>query len=160
MSALARRCLLVLAIALPTSALAAKSAHENVTFDAAAFAEQKEALVKALRSERYAEITPEDKEKVVDALDRMQTQLASVTAIDQLEPKARTAVYNDQELINQILTQAAEDSRIVCSREQVTGSHRQTNVCKTVAQRRHEREAAQNSLRNEQRAGLRPPAGG
>lgn len=36
----------------------------------------------------------------------------------------------------------AEDDRMVCRREKMTGSHRPETVCKTVAQRRLEREEA------------------
>ena len=44
----------------------------------------------------------------------------------------------------------AEDDRMVCRREKMTGSHRPETICKTVAQRRVEREEAR-SRRSEPR---------
>ena len=39
----------------------------------------------------------------------------------------------------------AEDDRMVCRREKTTGSHRPETICKTVAQRRAEREQSRDS---------------
>lgn len=39
----------------------------------------------------------------------------------------------------------AEDDRMVCRREKTTGSHRPETICKTVAQRRLEREQSRDS---------------
>ena len=40
----------------------------------------------------------------------------------------------------------AEDDRMVCRREKMTGSHRPETICKTVAQRRMEREQARDAM--------------
>ena len=42
------------------------------------------------------------------------------------------------------LVNNAEDDRMICRREKMTGSHRPETICKTVAQRRVEREEARN----------------
>lgn len=50
-----------------------------------------------------------------------------------------------------------EDNKLVCTREVVTGSHFRRNRCRTVAERRAEREAAQEALDRLQRSTLTGP---
>ena len=57
------------------------------------------------------------------------------------------ALVNEQNQINQILSQAAADSRLVCRREAQIGSLRTTTQCKTVAERRRDAQEAQEALR-------------
>lgn len=60
-------------------------------------------------------------------------------------------------------TKAAEDAEaeklrddeILCARQMRTGSHRKTRVCRTVAERKREREQAQEIMRNTQNGGTR-----
>lgn len=54
-------------------------------------------------------------------------------------------VFNDLEWIEATINQA-EDERMVCEMEKTTGSNRKTRVCKTVAQKRKEAEAARNIM--------------
>lgn len=102
----------------------------------------------ALHSEQYSEIGMEDKSKVSAAIARIRDNLGAHETVEQANPEARTAIFNDQEVINTILTRAHADSRMVCQRERLTGSNRHTNVCMTVAQRREARENSSDVLRN------------
>jgi hypothetical protein len=102
----------------------------------------------ALHSERYSEIGMEDKSKVSAAIARIRTNLGNHETVEQANPQARTAIFNDQETINTILTRAHADSKMVCQRERLTGSNRQTQVCLTVAQRRDARNNGTDALRN------------
>lgn len=102
----------------------------------------------ALHSEQYSEIGLEDKSKVSAAISRIRDNLGQHETAEQASPLARTAIYNDQELINSILSRAHADSRMVCRRERLTGSNRQTQVCMTVAQRRDAMENSRDVLRN------------
>ncbi|MFK7885838.1 MAG: hypothetical protein AB8G16_03145 [Gammaproteobacteria bacterium] len=60
-------------------------------------------------------------------------------------------------------TKAAEDAEaeklrddeILCARQMRTGSHRKTRVCRTVAERKRERQQAQEIMRNTQTGGTR-----
>jgi hypothetical protein len=79
-----------------------------------------------------------------------------VSAVAQLDDVIKVQVFNDQELVNNPLTEAAEDSRMVCTRERAVGSHMATKVCKTVGQRRLEREQSKDVMRNTMRAKLVP----
>jgi len=97
--------------------------------------------------EKYSEISKQDAEKVRSALGRMATQLASADGtVSGLSADQLAVVFNDQELINAILTQAGEDSRLVCTRERPVGSRRPITHCMTVAEKRRHREEVQNEM--------------
>lgn len=81
-----------------------------------------------------------------DLLASRQGQLLSLiegkdTLLD-LDEADRTAAINSLEWIRAEVNDA-EENRLVCRREKRTGSHMQSRVCKTVAERRKEREDAQ-----------------
>lgn len=131
--------------------------HAQVEFDPAVFTQQKQALEhEIIAGERYRGIAPKDRERVLEALDRMESNLQGVRAIGELDERRRLAVFNDQEMINVLLTQAAEDSRVVCTRETPVGTRLATKVCKTVGERRRDRETAREALRDGSRLPLRP----
>lgn len=111
-------------------------------------AEQLARVERALATEEYSEVGLEDKGKVQAALGRIRTKVGDHATIAQVNPQFRTEIYNDQELINTILTRAHADSRVVCRRERTTGSNRPTQVCMTVAQRREMMENSRDALRN------------
>jgi hypothetical protein len=64
-----------------------------------------------------------------------------------MSPAQRVELFNTQETVNRLLTRAAEDSRLVCKRERRTGSNYVTSACQTVADRRRQREAGAEALR-------------
>lgn len=122
------------------------------------FFEQKKKIEEALADgETYSEIKARDREQVSTALQRIATALTSAGTVEALDDKEKADVFNDQELVNNILTQAGEDSRLVCRREKRVGSHRVTTQCTTVGQRRREAEESQKALRDNQGIKL-PPA--
>lgn len=132
--------LFVLVVALFASL--AQASDELVLADAATFSTQK-AKVEAemTKGGAYAEIRSEDRDEVRIRMDRIALALAN--GPDEAPSPARQVdIFNDQEAINQILTRAKEESRLVCSRVRKTGSKFPTNRCVTVAQERREREAA------------------
>ncbi|MCF7223401.1 hypothetical protein [Marilutibacter chinensis] len=96
--------------------------------------------------EKYAELTAEDRMRVKASLDRMQRLIEQSGPVVQMQPDEQVELFNEQETVNQILTAAAEDSRLVCRREQRTGSRFVTSSCMTVAERRRQREASVESL--------------
>lgn len=104
------------------------------------FDEQRTQLMADLADgETYAEISAEDRDKVVSALGRMQRMLGDRTPAA-LHPDDRAALMNEQELINNLLSQARKDSRLVCTRETPVGTRMPTTVCRTVAERRRLRD--------------------
>lgn len=123
----------------------------TLTADAPA-AQQLTSVENALRSEEYSEMTLENRSRVQAALNRIRVKLGSNERVDQLPPLQRTDVFNDQELINTLMSTAKEDSRMVCRSERPTGSNRPQRVCATVAQRRIATESAKNMMRELQPA--------
>ena len=66
--------------------------------------------------ETYSEISAEDKATVMAALKRIARKLESSGDVDNLTASEKAAVFNDQELANNILTKAGDDSLLVCKR--------------------------------------------
>ena len=113
------------------------------------FQAQHQAILQALDDgETYSEIHSQDRQAVKSSLDRISTLLADAQSVDQLSETNRVEVFNEQERVNTLLTRAREDSRMVCTREKKVGSHRATNNCMTVGQRRRAREQSQDALLN------------
>lgn len=113
------------------------------------FAAQRAQILEELGDgETYSEIKPAEREKVKSALARISAALAQSGGAAELGEEQKVAVFNDQELVNNILTAAGENSRLVCKRVKKTGSHMSSNQCMTVAARDRAREHAQEQLRN------------
>jgi len=130
----------------------AKPEKSEVKFDAKApVAEQIQAVEKAISSENYSEIGLEDKSRVQQALGRIKLAVGDHQHVEQLSPHDQTQVFNDQEVINTIMTRAHADSRMVCRRERSTGSNMPQSVCLTVAQRRKAQEESRKALNDTQR---------
>ncbi|WP_028917914.1 hypothetical protein [Pseudoxanthomonas sp. J35] len=123
---------------------------------ARSFDAQRTAILQALADgETYSEIGAEERRQVRASLDRIDALLNGVQDVNQLSERDKVEVFNEQERINTLLTRAREDSRLVCVREKKVGSHRATNNCQTVAERRRAHEQTQNALMNNR--GVRLP---
>jgi hypothetical protein len=100
--------------------------------------------------ETYAEISNMDRSTVRELLQRISTRLESVASLDELTDEEKALLFNDQEQVNVILTQAASDSRQVCRHEAATGTRFKKTRCYTVAERRRRMEQDQDDLRRSQ----------
>jgi hypothetical protein len=142
-------------------ALAPLAANANVPSDgntfspekgldlSGSFEAQRSAIMSALGDGKtYSEISANDRQRVTASLSRISSLLGGAGSVEELPGATRVEVFNEQELVNTVLTQAREDSRLVCTREKKVGSHRTTNNCMTVAERRRAREQSQDALRN------------
>jgi hypothetical protein len=94
----------------------------------------------------YGEISATERREVLAALARIRTALGPSGDASQLTERQKLRVFNDQELINNILTSADEDSRLVCRREKKTGTHLASNQCLTVAERQRAADHARDTL--------------
>ncbi|HEY9540647.1 MAG TPA: hypothetical protein VIR05_03305 [Luteimonas sp.] len=94
----------------------------------------------------YGEVSPTDRREVLAALARIRTALGPSGDASRLNERQKLRVFNDQELINNILTSADEDSRLVCRREKKTGTHMASNQCMTVAERQRAADHARDTL--------------
>lgn len=119
--------------------------------------EQLSLVEAAVLSEHYKEIGEADRMAVRDALGRIRAHVGSNTSVDGLSPDIRTAVFNDQELVNSIMTRAHADSRLVCERVRLTGSNRRQQACMTVAEKRELKDNSQDILRTWHRWNMRRP---
>lgn len=114
-----------------------------------AFAEQKQDLiVKLSDGKTYSEISSKDKGVVTAALDRMEVQINGAGGVEGLTMEQKVQVFNDQEVVNTILTQARKDSRLVCKRETTVSSRIPSTQCRTVAERKRAYEEGQNLIRD------------
>lgn len=144
----------VLLGALASTAAASSNADSKLDLRIA-FDGQRNLILSALQDgETYSEIKPEDKRQVRASLDRIADLLAGSATADSLSEADKVKVFNEQELVNTILTRARADSRVVCTRERRVGSHRTTNVCYTVAERRRMHEETHNALIDNRRVQL------
>ncbi|TDB32886.1 hypothetical protein TEP_04000 [Stenotrophomonas sp. TEPEL] len=103
--------------------------------------------------ETYSELSGADRSRVRETLSRLRgvgEQYANGVGMPE---SVQTQVFNDQEVVNVLLTQAREDSRLICRREKAIGSNRTTTQCSTVAERARQREAADRDLARAQRGG-------
>lgn len=106
------------------------------------FHDQKASILRDLKDGAvYREISYQDSKTVRDALDRMSARLGEVAAIEDLDEQEKVEVFNDQELVNTILTMAENDSRTVCRRRGQLGTNFKTTTCETVKERRERQEA-------------------
>ena len=117
-----------------------------------AFAGQREAILEEMHSGgRYAEITPEAREEVLQSLQAMAEVLEGRARIADLTPEERVLVFNAQGVVNTHLTFAAEQSREECRRERKVGTHFRTTICNTVAEWTRQLEDAQQEMNLKQR---------
>ena len=145
-----------LVFALMISAAPLALANTPVAVDAGDFAAQRANIEKGLADGKtYAEISASDRSKVRESLDRMAAMLEGGKTPETLPADQKVDLYNSQETINTILAQAAADSRMVCTREVATGSHRKVTTCATAAERARRRQQDQDAMSKSQRA----PAG-
>ncbi len=103
--------------------------------------------------ETYSELKQDERTRVNDALARMRAAVEQYPARDSMPEPVQTQVFNDQQVVNTVLTQAREDSRLICQREKPIGSNRTTTQCMTVAERARQKERAQQDMRQVMRAG-------
>ena len=122
------------------------------TFDKQQFATYDAQVKSDLQGNRYKEIAPEDQETVVKTLNRMEERWKRADADGKLNVNDTIEMGNDQEIVSNILHQAAADSRVICNRETPMGTKIAKNVCRTVAQMRREEKESQDSLRMEQQS--------
>jgi hypothetical protein len=138
-------CVLALLLAVPAAAFAAEPEVDVV---AKPFAAQRAAIEAGLSDGKtYAEISPADRRTVTTALERMTSLLAGAQDPASLDDDTRIALFNEQEVVNTILTRAREDSRVVCRKRAPIGTRFAKGSCETVAEARRAREASQDELR-------------
>jgi hypothetical protein len=140
----------ILAASLMFALMAPAFARDNGGLPVAASKEHFEALkaqlTSALETTRFGDIKPDDKQAVLKALDRIETRYNKVVKSDQMSDDDRVDMFNDQEIINTIITRAAADSRMICERTVSAGTHMMRVSCMTLAVRKERAKTGQDAM--------------
>lgn len=124
------------------------ASQQQVALDEGNFADQRQEIEEDLADGKtYAEISNSDRATVRESLHRIGNRLEGVDSIDSLDMETKVDIFNEQEKINTILTQAAADSRLVCERSAPTGTRMRKTQCQTVAERRRRAEDDKHNMR-------------
>lgn len=108
--------------------------------------EQQELRQKVLAGKgAYKDIDAEVRLDLLDKQETVMRLLEGRKSTSELTPPDQVALVNTLGIIAAIV-EKAEDERMVCRREKMTGSNRPETICKTVAQLRQEREEADKFL--------------
>lgn len=105
----------------------------------------------------YGKIRRNDRAEVNAALERMETLFEKAGSTAQMDKADKVSLYNDQELVNNILTDAKDGYREICRFERTTGSHRMGTKCQTAREIRESRDNAQAAIDSKLKSHLRPP---
>jgi hypothetical protein len=125
---------------------------ESLKLEPAEFLASRDAIEKEIRgSAVFRELDLAERKEVTRALDRMERVLTGIDSIDALDPPVRTQLFNDQELVNNLLTRAQSDDQVVCQRTKRVGSKLYSNTCLTVGDRRRSKESVQEEIQRLQR---------
>ncbi|RPE76997.1 hypothetical protein EDC50_2250 [Vulcaniibacterium tengchongense] len=120
----------------------AAAANEGGTDSEAILAQQRQIRAEAMAGKgRFKDLDPARRSELFAQQDEVTRLLTGTSRTSELSETDRIAVFNALEAVEAIVNQA-EDERMVCERHKPVGSNRLQTVCKTVAQRRAEREAA------------------
>lgn len=93
----------------------------------------------------YVEIGSDQRGTVLAALQRIDSAYAA-SADTQLSDASRVTLTADQSLVNEILTKARDDSRLICRRDAKVGSNMLSSQCMTAAERRRVQERGKQGL--------------
>lgn len=142
-------CIALAAIALPSAeARKSKDLPSDASVDRTSWPDFRAYIEKEVRSgDSLAEMSPEDRAEVGAILDRMGRLMDGVDDVSELHNDDRIKLFNEQDRLRVLLTQAESDSRMECRREKVTGSNMPRSICRTVAEWRRYREQGQEFVR-------------
>lgn len=101
----------------------------------------------------FSELKLDDRSRVREAMGRMRVTLERYPGESSIPSAAKADLFNDQQIVNTVLTQAREDSRLICRREKATGSNFAVTQCLTLAQRERMKDDARRQLNTAQRVG-------
>ena len=113
------------------------------------FEEQKATILKDIKEDTiYDEIEYSDVKLVKGALENMTITLSGVTDVIELSDDSKAELFNNQEIVNTILTMAENDSRMVCRRRGTLGTNFKTTTCESMKDRRERQEADRIAIDN------------
>ena len=134
-------------VAMLLAAAVSTAAAQSDNTSAAAIRAQQDQIRAELadRQGRFKHLDPEKKATVLEHQSTVLSRLEGVERTTELREIDQLAIFNALESIEAILNKA-EDDRMICERYKPTGSNRPTTLCKTVAQRRAEKQVADDNM--------------
>ena len=136
----------MLLFATAVSADNAQQAPSVVIKDVAKFLDYQRDVRDDVKSSKFKHMDESSKEKLLAAQDEIFGLLKGRKSIDELTHEQQVELYNAQNLVAGILTDAELD-RPVCKREKRVGSNMATTVCTTKRQMDEHRDDIQRGLR-------------
>ena len=94
---------------------------------------------------RFADMDQATRDRLLQTQDKVLALLDGKSSSKELSVPDQLLLFNSLEEISAIVN-TAEDGRMVCERVRRVGSHRTENICKTVAQRRAERQQSRDAI--------------
>jgi hypothetical protein len=94
---------------------------------------------------RYEYVKPTERTTIDKKLDEMTQLFQQAGAVANMTEVQKIALYNDQEVVNSILTQRDRD-RVICVKEAPVGSHIPVTKCHTYAQEVEAREGTKKQM--------------
>ena len=145
----ARAMLVAAALFLLALPAAAKENYHEKTFNADT-AEKFKATADDVRKEmepggRYEYVKPKERDTIERALAEMQGLFEATGGVDKMKQDDKVKLFNDQEIVNSILTRRDRD-RVVCEDKPKLGSHVRTTNCHTVAQEEEARRGSHDTM--------------
>jgi hypothetical protein len=119
----------------------ASTVHPNLDASAIRTQQQEIRAEAAQRRGRYKDLEEPRRAELFRHQSKVDSLLKSVDKTTDLSELEQVQLFNSLEAIEAIVN-AAEDDRMICERSKPVGSNRPVTVCKTVAQRREERESS------------------
>jgi len=122
----------------------AAAAKDRQNLDADAIRGQQGDIRAAVEAGRgaYKDLPDSKKRELFGKQDRVLALLADRSRTTELNEHQQIELFNNLEAI-QAIVNSAEDERMICRRERPIGTNRPQTICKTVAQRREERNAVE-----------------
>lgn len=117
------------------------SANDHSNLSASAIREQQKQIRSdaEARTGRYKDLSETKRGELFARQDKVSALLKDVQLTTELKERDQIELFNALESI-QAIVNAAEDDRLICERKRPTGSNRTQTLCRSVAQRRAERE--------------------
>jgi hypothetical protein len=107
---------------------------------------------------RYEYVKPDERKTIDQKLTEMETLFDENGTVQSMKQDTKIKLFNDQEVVNSILTHRDRD-RVICKNEAPVGSHIPVTSCHTYGQEEEAREGTHNQLDEWKRGACRGKCG-
>lgn len=141
--------LVAMALALVVNAAAAKENYHEQTFNADT-REKFQAVADDVRKEmepggRYEYVKAKERVTIEQSLAEMDALFAASGGVEHMKQDDKVKLFNDQEVVNSILTRRDKD-RVICDNSAKLGSHVRSTSCHTYGQEEDARRGSKEQM--------------